>query len=105
MSAEGTFYASREHGIRTELWQIAHPAARSQRRSKLVPQQERHLYQPEELPGLLQLTPEQVDHLIRTRQLHKIRICGEDRVDARDVERLIATYRQVAERKGISYVQ
>lgn len=68
-------------------------------------QPQRRLYQPEELPGLLQLTQEQVDRLIRTRQIHPIRICGEDRIDSREVDQLISTYRQVAERKITSYVQ
>jgi hypothetical protein len=68
-------------------------------------QPERRLYQPGELPALLQLTPEQVDHLIRTGQLCTIRICGEDRVDSREVDRLINIYRQVAERRNQLYVQ
>lgn len=70
----------------------------------MVSQQERRLYQPEELPELLQLTQEEVDHLIRTGQLLKIRICGVERIDSREVDRLIATYNQVAERKNTLYV-
>lgn len=66
--------------------------------------QERHLYQSGELPGLLQLTQEQVDWLIHTGQLNPIRIAGEDRVDSREVDALIDTYVQIAKRKK-SYVQ
>ena len=59
----------------------------------------RRLYLPEELPGLLQLTQEQVDRLIRTGQLCQIRICGENRIDSREVDQLIGTYGQIAKRK------
>ncbi len=68
-------------------------------------QQELRLYGTEELPALLQLNQEQVDYLIRTGQLRTIRICGEERIDAHEVDQLIATYKQVAERKNQSYVQ
>lgn len=66
---------------------------------------EPRLYLPEELPGVLQLTRQQVDHLIRTGQIIPVRICGEDRIDSREVDQLIATYKRVAERKRQPYVQ
>jgi hypothetical protein len=62
-------------------------------------QSERRLYQLGELPELLQLTQEQVDRLIRTGQLCRIRISGEDRIDSREVNQMIETYKQVAQRK------
>lgn len=68
-------------------------------------QQERRLYSTEELPAVLQLNQDQVDHLIQTGQLRRIRICGEERIDSREVDQLIATYKQIAERKDQSYVQ
>lgn len=69
------------------------------------PQTERRLYQPGELPALLQLTTEQVNGLIHTGQLCQIRICGEERVDSHEVDEMIETYRQIAERKNQSHVQ
>jgi hypothetical protein len=68
-------------------------------------QQEHRLYLTEELTAVLQLNQEQVDHLIRTGQLRRIRICGEERIDSREVDLLIATYKQIAERKDYSNVQ
>ncbi|MDG7000165.1 MAG: hypothetical protein JRN15_13750 [Nitrososphaerota archaeon] len=62
-------------------------------------QPERRLYQPEELPGLLQLTPSQVDQLIRTGQLRQIRICGEDRIDSHEVDELIDAYKITSSRR------
>ena len=57
------------------------------------------LYQPAELPALLQLTQDQIDQLVRTGQLRPMRICGEERIDSREVDQLIDTYHQIAERK------
>lgn len=62
-------------------------------------QQERRLYQQEDLPDLLQLNTEQIDRLIRTGQLCPIRICGETRFDSQEISTLIETYKQVARRK------
>ena len=62
-------------------------------------QSERRLYQPEELPVVLQLSPEQIDWLINTGQLNPIRIAGEIRFDSRQLDGLIDTYLQVAKRK------
>lgn len=64
-----------------------------------IPQVTPRLYRREELPLLLQLTEHQIAKLIHTGQLRQIRICGEIRVDAREIEQLIATYKQIAERK------
>lgn len=68
-------------------------------------QQDRRLYQPGELPAVLQLNQEQVNHLFRTGQLRRIRICGEDRIDSQEVDQLITTYKQIAERKNQLHVQ
>lgn len=57
------------------------------------------MYQPEELPVVLQLSPEQIDWLINTGQLNPIRIAGEIRFDSRQLDGLIDTYLQVAKRK------
>jgi len=64
----------------------------------------RRLYLPSELPEILRLTPEQIDHLVRTGQLRPIRICGEDRFDSRELDALIETYKQISSRRH-SYVQ
>lgn len=65
----------------------------------------RRLYQKGDLPDLLQLNPEQIERLIRTGQLCPIQICGETRFDSHEISTLIATYKQVAERKNQTYVQ
>ena len=60
---------------------------------------ELRLYVAGELPALLQLSPEQINHLVNTGQLRTIRICGEVRIDSYELEALIETYAQVAKRK------
>jgi hypothetical protein len=65
----------------------------------MEPQSDRRLYLPEELPAVLQLNQEQVDLLVRTGQLRPIRICGELRFNARELDSLIQTYQQIADRK------
>jgi hypothetical protein len=120
VSAEGAFGASREHGfgrsfgweahwahyrnvagsalhkpqtlIWSELWLGTFCCISKWRQQKVHTQQERRPYQPGEVPGLLQLTQEQVDLLIRTGQLPKFRICGEERID-----QLISTYNHALE--------
>jgi hypothetical protein len=67
-------------------------------------QSDRRLYQSMELPGVLQLSQEQIDFLVRTGQLNPIRIAGEVRFDSRELDALIDTYLQIAKRKT-SYVQ
>lgn len=68
--------------------------------------QDRRLYTGTELPALLRLTPEQVDRLINTGQLRPIRICGEVRFDSRELDELVETYKQIAQRKAnATYVQ
>jgi len=62
----------------------------------------RRLYQPAELPTLLQLSQEQIDFLVRTGQLKSIRIAGEERFDSHELDELIQTYKQIAERKSPS---
>ena len=65
---------------------------------------ERRLYQPMELPGVLQLNQEQIDWLVNTGQLNPIRIAGEVRFDSRELDALVDTYIQIARRKK-TYVQ
>lgn len=62
-------------------------------------QSERRLFQPAELPTVLQLSKEQIDWLATTGQLNPIRIAGEIRYDSREVDALINTYIQIAKRK------
>jgi hypothetical protein len=52
-------------------------------------QSDRRLYQPMELPGILQLSQEEIDWLIRTGPLNPIRIAGPKRFDSRNVSQLI----------------
>ena len=53
-----------------------------------------------ELLGILQLSGEQVQGLIETRQITVIRIAGEERFDSREVDRLIDIYRTTAHRRA-----
>ena len=61
--------------------------------------QDRRLYTDADLPGLLQLDPDQICRLVRTGQLRSIRIGGEVRFDSRDIDALIHTYKSIAQRK------
>ena len=60
---------------------------------------ERRLYTDADLPGLLQLNPDQICRLVRTGQLRSIRIGGEVRFDSRDIDALIHTYKSIGQRK------
>jgi hypothetical protein len=61
--------------------------------------QNRRLLQRSDLVTSLQLSAENIDWLVGTRQLRPLFICGEERYDVREVDLLIATYRQISERK------
>ena len=60
---------------------------------------QRRLLQREQVEWLLQLTDEQVQWLINTRQITAVRISGEERFDSRDVYQLIDSYMATARRK------
>lgn len=62
-------------------------------------QADRRLYTPAELPSLLQLSQEQIDWLVSTRQLQPLKICGESRFDSRAIDQLIDTYKNTASRR------
>jgi hypothetical protein len=49
--------------------------------------------------AFLQLSEEQVQLLINTRQLTALRIAGEERFDSRDLDQLIETYKATASRR------
>jgi hypothetical protein len=68
------------------------------------PSPERRLYRVEQLPGLLELNPDQIERLVATGQLRTIRICGEIRCDSLEINQLIETYSQIAKRNN-EYVQ
>ncbi len=57
------------------------------------------LLQKTDVMALLQLPEPQVQWLIDTQQIRSLLLCGEERFDAREVDRLIATYQQISERK------
>lgn len=61
---------------------------------------QRRLLRHEEVCTFLQLSREQVQLPINTRQIVGIRIAGEERFDARDLERLIAAYKTTAQRRA-----
>lgn len=67
-------------------------------------QPERRLYKPDELTALLQLSQEQIDRLIKTDQIRTIRICGEVRIVSNELDALIETYKQIAQRKHYAEV-
>jgi hypothetical protein len=52
-----------------------------------------------EVLAVLQLSEDQVQSLINTRQLVSIRIAGEERFDSRDLDQLIDTYKATASRR------
>ena len=60
---------------------------------------DRRLYTRSELPHLLQLTQEQIDWLVSTRQLQPLQICGEIRFDSQDIDELIGTYKTTSSRR------
>lgn len=59
----------------------------------------RLLYRPDELPNLLNLSPDQIASLEATGQITPILICGEKRFDSREIAALIQTYLCVAQRR------
>jgi hypothetical protein len=61
---------------------------------------ERRLLTRDEVLSLLHLSDEQLQLLIRTRQLVPIRIAGEERFDSRDVDQLIESYKSTASRRS-----
>lgn len=61
--------------------------------------QERRLLQKSDLIVILQLPEPKVNWLIDTHQIRPILLCGEVRFDSKEIDRLIATYMQIAERK------
>ena len=61
--------------------------------------QERRLLQKTDLIAILQLPEPKVQWLIDTKQIRSILLCGEERFDSKELDRLIATYQQIAERK------
>ena len=61
---------------------------------------ERRLLLRGDVQSLLQLSEDQVQLLISTRQITMIRIQGEDRFDSRDLDLLIETYKKTAQRRA-----
>ncbi len=59
----------------------------------------RYLLRKDDLIDLLQLPEPKVQWLIDTEQIHPILLCGEERFDSRELDRLIETYNQIADRK------
>jgi hypothetical protein len=62
-------------------------------------QEGRRLLTRGEVLTLLYLSDEQLQLLMRTRQIVPIRIAGEERFDSRDVDQLIASYKSTALRR------
>jgi hypothetical protein len=61
---------------------------------------QRRLLRREEVVVYLQLSDEQVQVLINTRQLTPIRIAGEERFDLKDLEALIRSYKATSTRRA-----
>jgi hypothetical protein len=61
---------------------------------------QRRLYTGRDLQDLLQLAEAQIDQLVNTGQLKSIKICGEVRFDAHDIDTLILTYNAVSQTKN-----
>ena len=64
-----------------------------------MPEQARRLLQKADVVALLQLPESKIDWLINTHQIRALRLCGEERIDSHEIDRLIETYKQIAERK------
>jgi hypothetical protein len=62
--------------------------------------QQRRLLQKADLLAILQLPEPKVQWLIDTHQIRALLLCGEERFDSKEIDRLIATYQQIAERKS-----
>lgn len=60
----------------------------------------RHLLRRDAVLARLELSDEQVQSLVNTRQLTVIRIQGEERFDSDDLDRLIETYKATAARRA-----
>ena len=63
--------------------------------------EERRLLSRAEVQAILDLSEEQVQYLINTRQITAIRIAGEERFDSRDIDRLIDGYKATASRRPL----
>src|ERR1700737_1264910 len=68
--------------------------------AELQPKPLRHLVKRSQVLFLLQLTDDQLQHLINTRQLLPIRIVGEERFCSKDLSNLIDTYKFTAVRRA-----
>ena len=62
-------------------------------------QQPRRLLQRTDLIALLQLPEPKVQWLVDTHQIQPLLLCGEERFDSRELDELIETYKQIAQRK------
>jgi hypothetical protein len=60
---------------------------------------ERRLLQYTEVSALLQLSQEQIDWLVNTRQLQPLLICGESLYDSNQIDHLINVYLKTASRR------
>jgi len=63
------------------------------------PTNQRRLLCRADVMALLQLPEPKVQWLVDTHQLRTLVICGQERIDSREVDRLIDTYLQIAARK------
>ena len=61
---------------------------------------ERRLLVRSDVESLLQLSEDQVQQLINTRQVTVIRITGQERFDSRELDLLIETYKKTAQRRA-----
>lgn len=61
--------------------------------------QERRLLQKADLMAILQLTEPKIQWLIDTNQIRPLLLCGEERFDSKELDRLISTYQQISTRK------
>jgi hypothetical protein len=64
------------------------------------PRPSRHLLNRNQVVSLLQLTEDQLQHLINTQQLLPIRIVGEERFCSKDLSNLIDMYKFTAARRA-----
>ena len=68
--------------------------------AEFQPRPSRHLLNRSQVVSLLQLTEDQLQHLINTQQLLPIRLVGEERFCSKDLSNLIDMYKFTAARRA-----
>lgn len=71
-----------------------------QKQGAAITDRQRRLLTREQVELSLALNEDQVRHLIKTQQITRIRIAGEERFDSNDIDGLIDAYKATAQRRA-----